>query len=59
MCPVKATDDALLAGTCEELLPDSAGRGGGGFGAAETPEVAGGLLAGGGGARKETALGVP
>ncbi len=47
MRPIEATDEALLAGTCEELLPNSAGRGGDGFGgAAEAPDAAGHLLAG-------------
>ena len=59
MRPVEATDEALLAGTCKECLPDSAGRGGDGFGAAETPNVAGHLLASWEGAPKETALGNP
>ena len=59
MRPVEATDEALLAGTCEEPLPDSAGRGGDGFGAAEAPDAAGRLLAGWEDARKETALGSP
>ena len=47
MRPVEATDEALLAGTCEELLPESAARGGGGFGTTETPDTTGRLLAGG------------
>ncbi len=44
------------AGTCKELLPESAGRGGGGFGAAETPNAIGRLLTGGG-SHKEMGLG--
>ena len=59
MRPVEATDEALLAGTCVEFLPDSTYRGGDGFGAAEAPDAAGRLLAGWEGARKETALGSP
>ena len=60
MRPVEATDEALLAGTYEEPLPDSAGRGGGdGFGAAEAPDAAGCLPTGWEDARKETALGSP
>ena len=59
MRPVEATDEALLAGTCEELLSDSAGHGGDGFGAAEAPDAAGRLPAGWEDVRKETALGSP
>ena len=60
MRPVEATDEALLAGTCVEPLPDSAGRGGGdGFSAAEAPDAAGRFPAGWADARKETALGSP
>jgi hypothetical protein len=54
--PVEATDEALLVDTCEEPLPESASRGGGGFGAAETPDAIGRLLVGGG-AQKEMGLG--
>jgi hypothetical protein len=53
--PVEATDEALLVDTCEEPLPKTAGRGGGGFGATETPDVTGRLLVGGG-AQKEMGL---
>ena len=47
--PVDATDEALLAGTCKEFLPESEGRAGGALGVAETPEAVGRLLVGGGG----------
>ena len=46
--PVDATDEALLAGTCKEFLPESKGRVGGALGIAVTPEAIGRLLAGGG-----------
>ena len=46
--PVDATDEALLAGTCKEFLPESKGRAGGALGVAVTLEAAGRLLAGGG-----------
>ena len=46
--PVDATDEALLAGTCKEFLPESEGRAGGALGVAETPEAIGHLLTGGG-----------
>ncbi len=58
MRPVEAIDEALLVDTCEEPLPETAGRGEGGFGAAETPDATGRLLAGGG-VRKEMGLGSP
>ena len=53
--PVDAMDEALLAGTCKEFLPESEGRAGGALGVAVTPEAAGRLLAGGG-ARKVVGL---
>ena len=53
--PVDATDEALLAGTCKEFLPESEGRAGGALGVAVTPEAASHLLAGGG-ARKVVGL---
>jgi hypothetical protein len=56
MRPIEAMDEAVLASTCKELLPDSAGRGGGGFGAVETPDAASRLLTGGAGTRKEMVL---
>ena len=46
--PIDATDEALLAGTCKEFLPESEGRAGGAFGVAVTPKAAGLLLACGG-----------
>ena len=46
--PIDATDEALLAGTCKEFLPESEGRAGGALGVAETLEATGHLLAGGG-----------
>ena len=49
VCPINATDEALLVGTCKEFLPKSKGRAGGALGVAETPEAIGRLLAGGGG----------
>ena len=49
VCPVDATDEALLAGTWKEFLPKSKGCAGGALGVAETPEAIGRLLAGGGG----------
>ena len=55
VCPVDATDEALLVGTCKEFLPESEGRVGGALGVAETPEAVGRLLAGGG-ARKVVGL---
>ena len=42
--PVNATDEALLAGTCKEFLPESEGRAGGALGVAITLEAAGRLL---------------
>ena len=45
---VDVTDEALLAGTCKEFLPESKGRARGALGVAVTPEAAGRLLAGGG-----------
>ena len=48
VCPVDATDEALLVGTCKEFLPKSEGCAGGALGVAVTPEAAGRLLAGGG-----------
>ena len=48
VCPVDATDEELLVGTCKEFLLESKGRAGGALGVAETPEAAGRLLAGGG-----------
>ena len=56
MRPIEAMDEAVLASTCKELLPDSAGRGGGGFGAVKTPDATGRLLVGGG-AQKEIGSG--
>ena len=53
--PIDATDEALLVGTCKELLPESEGCAGGALGVAVTPEAAGRLLAGGG-ARKVVGL---
>ena len=46
--PVKATDEALLAGTYKEFLPESEGRAGGALGVPVTLEAVGRLLAGGG-----------
>ena len=46
--PIDATDEALLAGTYKEFLPESEGRAGGALGVAVTPRVVGRLLAGGG-----------
>ena len=48
VCPVDATDEELLVGTCKEFLPKSEGRAGGALGVAVTPEAVGRLLAGGG-----------
>ena len=48
VCPVNATDEALLVGTCKEFLLKSKGRVGGALGVAVTLEAAGRLLAGGG-----------
>ena len=45
---VDATDEALLAGTSKEFLPESKGRAGGALGVVVNPEAAGRLLAGGG-----------
>ena len=53
--PVDATDEALLAGTSKEFLPESKGRAGGALGVVETPEAVGRLLTGGG-ARKVVGL---
>ena len=47
--PVDATDEALLAGSCKEFLPESEGCAGGALGVAVTLEAAGHLLASGGG----------
>ena len=55
VCPIDATDEALLVGTYKEFLPESEGRAGGALGVAVTPEAAGRLLAGGG-ARKVVGL---
>ena len=55
VCPVDATDEALLVGTYKEFLPESEGHVGGTLGVAETLEVVGHLLAGGG-ARKVVGL---
>ena len=55
VCPIDATDEALLVGTCKEFLPESEGRAGGALGVAVTPETTGRLLAGGG-ARKVVGL---
>ena len=52
---VDATDEALLAGTCKEFLPESEGHTGGALGVAVTPEAVGRLLASGG-ARKVVGL---
>ena len=46
--PIDATDEALLAGTCKEFLPESKGRVGGALGVVVTLEAAGRLLIGGG-----------
>ena len=48
VCPVDATDEELLVGTCKEFLPESEGRAGGALGVAETLEAVGRLLVGGG-----------
>ena len=48
VCPVDATDEALLVGTCKEFLPEFEGRVGGALGVVETLEAIGRLLAGGG-----------
>ena len=48
VCPIDATDGALLVGTCKEFLPESKGLVGGALGVAVTLEAAGRLLAGGG-----------
>ena len=48
VCPIDATDEALLVGTCKEFLPESKGRVGGALGVAETLEAVGCLLADGG-----------
>ena len=48
VCPIDATDEALLVGTCKEFLPESEGRVGGALGVVETLEAIGRLLAGGG-----------
>ena len=53
--PINAMDEALLAGTCKEVLPESKGCAGGALGVAVTPEAAGRLLTGGG-ARKVVGL---
>ena len=55
VCPIDATDEALLEGTCKEFLPKSEGHVGGALGVAETPRAVGHLLAGGG-ARKVVGL---
>ena len=55
VCPIDATDEALLAGTCKEFLPKSKGHVGGALGVAVTLEGVGRLLAGGG-ARKVAGL---
>ena len=44
--PVDAMNEALLAGTCKEFLPESEGRAGGALGVVVTPEAIGRLLAG-------------
>ena len=48
VCPVDAMDEALLAGTYKEFLPESKDHAGGALGVAVTPEVVGCLLASGG-----------
>ena len=48
VCPINATDEALLVGTCKEFLPESKGQAGGALGVVVTLEAAGRLLAGGG-----------
>ena len=53
--PIDATDEALLAGTYKEFLPESEGHSGGALCVAVTPEATGRLLAGGG-ARKVVGL---
>ena len=55
VCPVDATDEALLVGTYKEFLPKFEGRAGGALGVAVTPEAIGCLLTGGG-ARKVVGL---
>ena len=55
VCPVDATDEELLVGTCKEFLPEFEGRAGGALGVVVTLEAAGRLLAGGG-ARKVVGL---
>ena len=48
VCPVDATDEALLVVTCKEFLPKSKDRAGCALGVAVTLEAVGRLLAGGG-----------
>ena len=48
VCPIDATNEELLVGTCKEFLPKSKGRVGGALGVVETLEAVGHLLAGGG-----------
>ena len=48
VCPVDAMDEALLAGTYKEFLPESKGHAGGALDVVVTPEAVGRLLAGGG-----------
>ena len=48
VCPVEATGEALLAGTCKEFLLESEGHARGVLGVAETLEAVGRLLTGGG-----------
>ena len=47
VCPIDATDEELLVGTCKEFLSESKGCVGGALGVAETPEAIGHLLASG------------
>ena len=56
MRPVEATEEALLAGTCTESLPERVEGAGADLGAAETTLVP--LVAAGGGGRKD-GLGSP
>ena len=58
VCPVDATDEALLVGTCKEFLPKSKGHAGGALGVAVILEAASHLLAGGG-AQKVVGLVIP
>ena len=48
VCPIDATNEELLVGTCKEFLLESEGHAGGALGVEVTPEAVGRLLAGGG-----------